>query len=282
MSQREGSILIKNVQLDGKITDIYIEGNTIQEIGSSIEADHTINGKGRAALPGFVNTHTHSAMTLLRGYADDLKLEDWLQNKIWPLESKLTEKDIYWGTKLACLEMIKSGTTTFNDMYWYMEGTARAVEEMGIRAVICETFIDLFNEEMAEKSKKKTEKFVKYIRGLKNDRIIPATGPHAVYTVSEDSLGWVKEYSDENNLLIHFHLAETKKEDKDCKKRYGKSPVKFLDDIGFLDKNLIAAHCIWFNKGEIEILSRRGVRIAHNPVSNMKLSSGFMLSLIHI
>ena len=268
--------LIKNVQLEGKITNIYIEGNIIQEIGSSIEADYIIDGEGKVALPGFVNTHTHSAMTLLRGYADDMELHDWLQNKIWPLERKLNEKDIYWGTKLACLEMIKSGTTTFNDMYSYMEGTARAVEEMGIRAVICETFIDLFNREMAEKSKKKTEKFVKYTRRLKNDRIIPATGPHAVYTVSEDSLRWVKEYSDENNLLIHFHLAETKKEDKDCKKKYGKSPVKFLDDIGFLDKNLIAAHCMWFNKGEIEILSKRGVRIAHNPISNMKLSSGFM------
>jgi len=273
---QNNSILIKNVQLNGKSTDIYIEDNIIAEIGKRMEADHTINAEGKVALPGLINTHTHSAMTLLRGYADDLKLDEWLQKKIWPFEARLNEEHVYWGSKLACLEMIKSGTTCFNDMYWHMKGTARAVEEMGIRAVLAEAFIDLFDDEMMENSIKRTEDFIRYVKNLKNSKITPALGPHAVYTVSEDGLKWISEYSRENNLLIHFHLAETKKEIRDCRGRYGKSPVKFLNEIEFLSENLISAHSIWLSESEIRILAEKNVKVSHNPVSNMKLSSGFM------
>lgn len=270
------SILIKNVLLDGRETSIYIEGNIISEIGATVEADHVIDGRNKAALPGMVNTHTHSAMTLLRSYADDLKLQEWLQNEIWPLEAKLTDEDVYWGSKLACLEMIKTGTTCFNDMYWFMKGTARAVEEMGIRAVLAEAYIDLFKEEMAEDMKKKTEKFIGHVKEMDNDRIIPALGPHAVYTVSRESLEWIKEYSDKKRLLIHFHLSETEQENIDCKIKYGRRPVEFLEETGFLCDRLIAAHSIWLSDDEIRKLSEYDVKISHNPTSNLKLSAGIM------
>ncbi len=270
------SILIRNVLLDKKETNIYIEGNIIQEIGKKTEANHVIDGKNKAIIPGMVNTHTHAAMCLFRGYADDMKLDEWLQNKIWPLESKLRGDDVYWGTKLACLEMIKTGTTTFNDMYFFMESAAKAVDEMGMRAVLSYGFIDLFNDEKREKEIKKTKETIKNIENMHNDRIKPALGPHAVYTVSEEALRWVKNYADEKGLLVHFHLSETKKENIDFIKKHNKRPVKYLDEIGFLDKKLIAAHCIWLNDDDINLLEKHNVKISYNPTSNMKLASGVM------
>jgi 5-methylthioadenosine/S-adenosylhomocysteine deaminase len=270
------SILIKNILLEGKKTSIYIEGNGITEIGARVEADHLIDGEGKAAFPGLVNTHTHSAMTLLRSYADDLTLREWLERDIWPLEAKLTEEDVYWGSKLACLEMIKSGTTCFNDMYWFMKGTAKAVDEMGLRAVLAEAYIDLFKEDMAKDMKKKTRGFIGYVREKNSERITPALGPHAVYTVSRESLEWVREFAEKKDLLIHFHLAETEKENIDCEKMHGKRPVPFLEDIGFLNHRLIAAHSIWLHDSEIKTLAGNGVRISHNPTSNLKLASGVM------
>lgn len=270
------SILIKNILLNGKETSIYIEENLITEIGVKTEADHIIDGKNKAAIPGLINTHTHAAMTLFRSYADDMKLHEWLQDKIWPLEAKLTEEDVYWGTKLACLEMIKTGTTCFNDMYWRMNGAVKAVDEMGIRAVLSGVFIDLFDKEMGNKEVKSSKKFIKEIKDLKNERIIPALGPHALYTVSRENLQWIREYSDKENLLIHFHLAETERENKECVEKYGKKPVPFLEEINFLGENLVAAHCNWLDRKDIETLAKFNVKISHNPVSNMKLSSGFL------
>jgi 5-methylthioadenosine/S-adenosylhomocysteine deaminase len=270
------SILIRDVLLDGKKTNIFVEGNRIREIGTKREAECVIDGRNKAAFPGFVNTHTHSAMTLLRGYADDMKLHDWLNKKIWPLEAKMDEDDVYLGSKLACLEMIKSGTTCFSDMYWHMKGTARAVEEMGLRAVLAESFIDLGKTELAEKMKKENKGFVKFVKEMKCERITPALGPHAVYTVSEDSLIWAKEYAEKEKLLLHLHLAETEKENDDCKKMNGRRPVPYLEKIGFLNKNLVAAHAIWFSKKEIATLAKHRVKISHNPSSNLKLASGIM------
>jgi len=270
------SILIEDVLLDGKKTNISISGNRIDAVGPKREADRTIDGRGKAAFPGFVNTHTHSAMTLLRGYADDMKLHDWLEKKIWPLEAKMGEEDVYVGSKLACLEMIKSGTTCFSDMYWHMKGTARAVKEMGLRAVLADSFIDLGNAEMAEKMKKENKRFVAYVREMKCERISPALGPHAIYTVSEDSLLWVKEYAEKEKLLVNFHLAETEKENSDFAKAAGVRPVPYLEKIGFLSEKVVAAHAIWFSKEEIKTLAEHKVKISHNPSSNLKLASGVM------
>jgi 5-methylthioadenosine/S-adenosylhomocysteine deaminase len=271
------SILIKNVLLDNKKQDVFIEGNLIKKIGDNIgdKADKTIDGKQKAILPSFVNAHTHSAMTLMRGYADDMGVLEWLEKKIWPLEAKLTEEAVYWGTKLACLEMIKSGTTFFNDMYWHFHGTARAVEDMGIRAAISAVFIDLFNKEKAREQIKASEKLFKEVKKYSN-RISFALGPHAIYTVSEESLRWAKEFADQHNLLIHIHLSESKNEVKDCIKKHRVRPVEYLESIGFLGPNVIAAHAIWLETQEIDILAEHNVKIAHNPTSNMKHASGIL------
>lgn len=266
------SIFIKNVLLGEKRTNIYVDEERITEISNiSHDADTVIDGKNFAAIPGLINTHTHAAMTLFRGYADDLPLYDWLNKKIWPHEAKMTEEDVYWGTKLACLEMIKSGTTCFNDMYWYMNGSARAVEDMGIRGVLSAVFIDMFDKQKAAEQIKLNEKLLKTVK--KTSRVIPALGPHAVYTVSEESLEWCAETAKEKELIIHFHLAESEQENTDFKKKTGKRPVPYLEEIGFLGKNLVACHSIFYTDNEIKTLAKYGVKIAHNPTSNMKLAN---------
>jgi len=270
------NILIRDVLLQGKKTDIYVEGNKIKSIGKTTEkAEYVIEGSGKAALPGFINTHTHSAMTLFRSYADDLKLQVWLEKHIWPREAKMTENDVYWGAKLACLEMIKSGTTTFNDNYWHLTGTLKATDEMGMRAVIGEVCIDHENSDH-EKEKKKNIANVKKVRELKNDRITPSLCPHAPYTVLPEMLWWMKEYSDKEGLLINLHLAETEKENTDFLAKHKMRPVPFFEKHGFLGPKLIAAHGIWFDSKDMALLAKHDVKVAHNPVSNMKLASGIL------
>lgn len=270
------SLLLRDVLLNGEKTCIYIEGNIIKKIGEKEKADYEIDGRGKAAFPGFVNTHTHAAMTLFRSYADDLRLHDWLENRIWPVEAKMTEEDVYWGTKLACLEMIKSGTTCFNDNYWHVMGVAKAASEMGLRAVVCEVFIDAPSVDEVEEQKKKNIKLIKQVKGLGNSRIMPALAPHAPYTVSPDNLRWVKEVADREKLLINIHLGETERESRDYMKKYGRSPVPFLEKIGFLGSNVIASHGIWFKHKDMDILAKHKVKVSYNPVSNMKLASGVL------
>lgn len=268
------SILIRDVLHEGERTNVYVEENLIADIGSNVEADHTIDGHNSALLPGLVNTHTHAAMTLFRGYADDLELQEWLRDKIWPLEAKFKPEDIYWGTRLACLEMIKSGTTCFNDMYFHIDMMAKAVEESGIRGVLSEGYVDFFKPEMGEELLSKTLDDIRKVRNMNCDRIIPALGPHAIYTVTKESLQKLKGISDEEDLLIHFHLSETKEEVDNCKEEHGKSPARYLNDIGFLGQKLVAAHCVWLDEQEVKLLAEAGVKVSHNPVSNMKLAVG--------
>lgn len=270
------SILIQNVQLDGKTTDLSIEGNRFKAIGIGLDhsADQIIDGAGMAILPTFVNMHTHAAMTLLRSYADDLDLHDWLTNYIWPVESQLNEEDIYHGARLACLEMIRSGTTCFNDMYWQFHGTARAVEEMGLRAMLSSVFIDFGDSGKADEQRKLTKTLFYKEVDQYSDRIQFALGPHALYSVSEKSLRWIRDFAEENDLLIHIHVSETVKEVDDCLALYGLRPVQWLDKIGFLGPNVIAAHVVHVTNVEIRILAERGVKVVHNPASNMKLASG--------
>ncbi len=277
---RKQSILIADVQVDGKIADIFIaDDGTIGAIGEGIrkhhagEADLVIDGDRAIALPGLVNTHTHAAMTLLRGYADDMILQDWLSQKIWPLEAHLTPPDVYWGTKLACLEMIKSGTVAFNDMYFMMEEAARAVGEAGIRATLSYGFIDLFSPEKREAECKATENLVRSIRSLGNPRIRAAAGPHALYTVSPEGLKWCAEFALQEKIGIHIHLSETEKEVNDCIAQHGRRPAVHLDDCGILTPHTVAAHCCWLDEAECALLGKRGVSASHNPSSNMKLAT---------
>lgn len=268
------SVLIKDVQVEGDITHLYIEGTRIAEIGKKREADTVIDGKGKVALPGFVNLHTHAAMTLFRGYGDDLDLPTWLETKIWPTEAKLTPDDVYWGTKLACLEMIKTGTTTFNDMYFHMDQAAKAVKEMGLRAFLAEGIVDLNDPERAVKQLRAAEDANRKVAALKLDRITPVLGPHAIYTVSKDSLLRIRELADKSGSLIHMHLSETKREVDDCVTETGMRPAKYLDSVGFLAKDVIAAHGCWLDASEIELIAQTGAKVAHCPVSNMKLATG--------
>ena len=269
------SILIRNATLDHRQVDVLIEGEYIREVAPVIKAEAAtvIDATDRAIVPSLINAHTHAAMTLLRGYADDLELHTWLQNHIWPMEGKLTEEDVYWGVKLACLEMIKTGTTCFADMYWHLPGTLRAVEEMGMRAVLSSAFIDFGDPARAKQFRQLTEELFNApppTSGL----VKLALGPHAIYTVSRDSLVWLAEFAQERDLLLHIHLAETKREVEDCLKEHGQTPVRYLRELGFLGPNVLAAHAIWLDAEEQDLLAAHGVKIAHLPVSNMKLCSG--------
>ena len=271
------SILIKNVELAGKSTHIYIEDKFITEIGKVVEADKVLDGTGKIAFPAFYNTHTHAAMTLLRGYADDMKLMPWLQEKIWPLEAQLTADDVYWGTKLAILEMIKTGTVFFNDMYFFMEGVADAVGEMGVRAALSYGFIDLFDKEKLENEIRKAETFFRYVKQKDNPRIQASVGPHAVYTVSKEGLEWARDFANEHGIYTHIHVSETEFENSEFRKKTGMSPFAFLDSIAFLNERCTAAHAVWANIDDIKSLARTGTVVAFNPTSNMKLSVGSML-----
>jgi 5-methylthioadenosine/S-adenosylhomocysteine deaminase len=270
------SILIKNVIFEGKKRDIFIEGNKIEKIGENLDlkADEKIDGRGeKAVLPGLINCHTHSAMTLFRGYADDFPLKEWLTKKIWPLEQKITEDDVYWGTKLACLEMIKTGTTCFNDMYWYGEAVIEAAREMGLRAVVGPLIIDFDKKRGSlENFEKIYQKFKLKLTGVGSLSI--SVAPHSIYGVSKENLIWAKDFAKKENLLLHIHLSETEEEVNGCLKLAKLRPVEYLEKIRFLNENCILAHSIWLNEREIEILAKRKCNVVYNPCSNMKLASG--------
>ena len=279
------SLLIKGALWQGQPTDVYIEGSQIVEVGRSIErpADRVLSGEQKALTPGFVNGHTHAAMTLFRGFGDDMALMPWLQEKIWPNEAKLTPEDVYWGAKLACLEMIKSGTTSFFDMYMYLEATADAVEEMGLRAVLSGVCFDHFRPELAERCKEANKRLVGAL-GRYSDRIHYALGPHAIYTVSGPFLQWIDQFSKANgDALIHLHLAETEEEVRNSVKQFGLTPVRYLHQLGILSPRLVLAHGVHLDAEEIRMLADQGVKVVHNPASNMKLASGscFQYEALH-
>jgi len=268
------SILIKNVILNGKKRDIFIDGK-IKKIGSKLDlkAAEKIDGKGeKAVLPGLINCHTHAAMTLFRGYADDLPLKDWLEKKIWPLEAKLTKDDVYWGTKLACLEMIKTGTICFNDMYWAEEATVKATEEMGMRTKIGLVLLDF----LPIGSKENIEKYWKAFQKKKLKITTFSIAPHSIYSVSRENLVWAKNFAKRNNLILHLHASETKEEVKDCQKKWKMRPVEYLDKIGLLGPSVVLAHGVWLSDKEIKILGKRKCSVVYNPCSNLKLASGIM------
>lgn len=248
----------------------------IRSIGKaeSQSADVVLDGKGKIALPGLINTHTHLSMTLFRGFADDLQLQEWLEKKIWPLEAKLTGEDCYLGALLGSAEMIMSGTTSFVDMYFHMEDVARAVAESGLRGFLSYGVIDLFDSAKAKKEQELSQKFYEYVRNLNNPRIRFALGPHAPYTCSAETLLWAKEFAERNDVILHIHVAETRREQADIQKQHGMRVVEYLDKIGALSRKMLAAHCVWLTKSEVGLLAKAGARVAHCPVSNMKLASG--------
>lgn len=271
------SILIRNAYLDGKHQDVLIEGNRIARIAECItpQGDEIlIDATGKAIVPGMVNTHTHAAMTLLRGYGDDLPLMTWLQDYIWPVEDQMTKEDVYIGAKLACLEMIKTGTTCFLDMYMHPLECARAVEETGLRAVLSYTLFDQGNLDRAALDRKRSVEYLEAFSKL-SDRVQFNLGPHAIYTVSAEQLQFCHRFAQEHNLSIHLHLSETKGEVEECVRLHGTTPVRYLERIGILSPRLILAHVIWVDDEELDLLAKYDVKVVHNPASNMKLASGY-------
>ena len=274
---KNGYILtMDSAQDDIKRGVVVIENGIITQVSESTDeiANTVIDAKGGVVMPGLVNTHTHAGMTLFRGYADDLTLSDWLENHIWPAEAQLTDNDLYIGTKLACLEMIRSGTTAFVDMYIHVDKVARAVEESGMRAALSYGMIDLGDKTRAESELKEGRRFVKEWNGRADGRITTMYGPHAPNTCSREFLIKVKEQAKQDNAKIHIHVLETEAELNQMKEQFGMCSVNMLDEIGFLDSDVVAAHCVWLSDGDMDILNERGVNVSHNPVSNMKLASG--------
>ncbi|MDY6029642.1 MAG: amidohydrolase [Acidaminococcaceae bacterium] len=274
------ALVIKNIELlhtpfgceqiiiiaDGKIT---YAGDDITKIPADAEI---LDGQGMLATPGMVNTHGHVSMTLLRSYADDMQLMDWLQNKIWPIEDKMRAEDIYWGAMLGIAEMLKSGTTCFADMYAFMEDVAQACAETGIRANLCRGLIGV----VPDKDKKLAENNVLAAnwQNYDNGRIRISYGPHAPYTCPPEYIERVLRAAADNNCEIQIHLCETKIEVENCTKEHGMTPIELMHKLGLFELGTIAAHCVHLTDSDMEILAEKNVRVAHCPQSNLKLASG--------
>ena len=271
------SILIKNVLHQDKLTDVLIEGNRIARIATGISAPagaEVLDGTDKAIIPGFINTHTHASMTLFRGYGDDLPLMTWLEDYIWPVEAQMTAHDVYVGARLACLEMLRSGTTCFLDMYMHPLETAKAVEEMGLRAHLSYTLFDQGNAERAELDHKRSYEYFDRFKEF-SDRITFTLGPHAIYTVSGEQLQFCHQFAVEHNVKIHLHLSETKGEIDECVRQHGLTPVRYLEKLGILSEHLVLAHVVWIDDEEMDLLAKYNVSVVHNPASNLKLASGY-------
>lgn len=260
---------------------ILIKDGVIESISRDLNGgDIVVSGRDKILMPGLINTHTHLSMSLLRGYAEDLPLDRWLREKIWPIERKLTERLCYIGALLGCLELVKTGTTCLVDMYYYAGAVAKAVKEAGLRGFIGQGLIDTTSEDRSsdENLKKSfleaTFNAIKTIQELNDPKVKPILAPHAPYTCSDELLMEVKAMAEKLDTLVHIHLAETRREQIMFQRNYKCSVVEYLDRIGFLDDKVLAAHCVWLTRRDIEILARRGVKISHCPISNMKLGVG--------
>ncbi|VVB66423.1 5'-deoxyadenosine deaminase [Candidatus Gugararchaeum adminiculabundum] len=275
---RNALVVTQNSSRECSRLDVVVENGAITEVSKEAKGsnyDETIDCKDKLLMPGLVNTHTHAAMSLLRGYGDDLRLQEWLEKRIWPAESKLTPSDIYSGSLLSFIEMLRGGTTCFNDMYFQISEIAKAAEKISIRGLIGYGMIDLGDSSKREKELKECKNSIASIKASSPGGLIKASVcPHAPYTCSEELLRESARIARENSLKLHIHLSETRKELADSLKQKKKRPAEYLDSIGFLGPNVIAAHGVWLSKRECELLGKKGVSIAHCPASNMKLASG--------
>ncbi|MEM3700886.1 MAG: amidohydrolase [Candidatus Bathyarchaeia archaeon] len=252
---------------------IAIKGSEIvfvdkASLAGNIKAEKQIDAKGKVAMPGLINCHTHAPMALFRGIAEDKPLNVWLREAIWPLEAKLKAEDVYVGALLGCLEMIKSGTTCFADMYFHEEMVAKAVEQSGTRAALAQGIIEAGNKEWGRKMFNESVDFAKKFNGYADGRITALLGPHAAYSCSKELLKEISEKASELGLGVHMHLAESKEI------LHGVSEVKFLDEIGLFKNRVLAAHCINLSENDMHVLSEHHVYVAHVPVANMKLGLG--------
>lgn len=273
---------MRNITLDSQARDIFIDNGLIVRIepaGSSLSWPLSgdiefMDCSDKVALPGFVNMHTHAAMSLLRGIGEDMLFPQWLA-KIWKVEENIDSEFVYWGTKVACLEMIRTGTTTFNDQYWHFPEAHRAAVEMGLRPALGYDILDLGDRNEAERQKEQCERLYSQALGW-NDNSIYEVAFHAIYSVSEEMICWISDFATKHNLNLHIHLSETRKEVEDCKAAHGGlTPVEYLHELGVLNNRLLAAHTLWLTPHDIELLANTGAHCIHNINSNTKLSSGY-------
>ena len=274
------SLTVRNAAVDGTRVGLRVVDDRVTAIGADVEAepgDDVIDAAGMALLAGLVNGHTHAAMTLMRGYGADLPLMQWLRDKIFPVEAKLTADDVYWGTRLACVEMIRSGTVRFWDMYWQPEAVARAVEDAGIRASVALPLVDGLDAGKSDALRADAEQSLDALAGA-GSRVTPTLGPHSIYLLSEKSLQWVAELSAERDIPVHIHLSETEGEVHDCVAAHSVRPAAYLDRIGVLSPRAVLAHGVWLDDDEVALIGERGATIVTTPVSNLKLAVGGVFS----
>ena len=282
-------IIIKNsyiITMDNKMSEfkksslVIKDGNIIaignhEDIEKRYNAPEVIDGSNKLVMPGLINTHTHAAMTMFRGYADDIHLQEWLYDHIFPIEQEfVTANNVTLGTKLAIAEMLRGGTTTFNDMYYYIDEMAKVVDKTGIRAILSKSLIDFPapNSPTPEEGIQKTIKNIQ--KWNENPRITIAVAAHALYSCSPDLIIKAKKIADEYNVPLNIHIAETLTEFEAVTEEFGLSPVSYLNSLGVLDKNMIAAHCVHLTPEDILLIAEKGVGVAHNPQCNMKIASG--------
>lgn len=275
LSMDEALTVIKNGAVAVKGTEIVDVGNS-DDILAKYDSKAVLKKEGSVILPGLINTHTHAAMVYFRGIADDLPLNNWLNEHIWPAENRwLSPEFISDAIELACLEMLKGGVTTYNDMYFYEDAAARTAKRIGMRAVLGVGILD-FPTKSASTPDEYFSNAETFIKDWKGDELItPCIAPHALYTCGPDSLKRAKAVAEKYNIPIHIHLSETEWEVREVMARYHKRPVEHLENLGFLDETVLAAHCIWVEDEEIELLAKRKVGVSHCMESNLKLASGF-------
>ncbi len=273
---KNGTVLTMATQRPAPIKqDILIEGNRITQIGTvtTTDAMQVIDATGMVVMPGLTNCHNHAYMSLLRGYCDDLRLFEWLSEKMWPAEEKMDGEDVYWGTMLGVAEMIKSGTTTFADMSFFMDSVAKAVDETGIRAALCQGL--LFHDDNVNRRLEATHRLFSIWRGKANGRINTMVGPHAPQTCPPDKIKLAIALAKELDSAIHIHLAETNEEVNQIRTQYNKTPTEYLADLGLFDScHVLLAHAVHLTEGDISLLRNIKGGISHNPISNQKLGCG--------
>lgn len=279
-------MLFKNITLVDEEFKILPDMNLITEkdkviyIGKEAPKDYQgeiYEGKNKVLMPGFYNAHCHIPMTLLRGYGEGLSLQSWLFDKVFPFEAKLTGEDCYWGTMLGAIELIKSGVMSFTDMYFFIEDIIRAVDESGLKGNI--THGASFNSNTPNfydlKSYKDTERLARIYNGKKDSRIKIDASLHAEYTSNEGFVRQVAEFAKDMDLIVQVHVSETQKEHEECKQRHGLTPLAYFEKCGLLDQMAVAAHCVWVEDEDLDIMKRKNVIPIHCISSNLKLGSGF-------
>ena len=275
-----GKILLKNILSEGVASDILIDGSLIAKVVRSDnqtvvpEGTEVVDCTGKAVFPAFINMHTHAGMALMKGIGEDMAFHEWL-DKIWQVEEHIDDEYVYYATKAACLEMIKTGTTTFNDQYWHMPMAYKAAMELGMRPALSYVVLDKNDPEESQRQKEQCRQMFEMTREW-DPKAQLLISVHAIYSVREPMMLWAVDFAREHGLKIHIHVSETRKEVEDCMREHnGMSPVEYLDSLGVLGPDVIAAHTLWLSDNDVRILGERGVTCVHNINSNLKLASGY-------